>query len=66
MWVRLLPSKDEAATAIKRIQAAAERKTGKKLLALRTDHSGEFAAANFVDYCTQLGVHCKLTAPYTP
>ena len=66
MWVCLLPSKDEAATTIKRIQATAERKTGKKLLALRTDHSGEFAAANFVDYCTQLGVHRELTTSYTP
>ena len=66
MLVCLLPSKDEAATAIKRIQATAERKTGKKLLALRTDRGGEFVAANFVDYFTQLGVHRELIAPYTP
>lgn len=37
MWLSLLPSKDGAAAAIKRIQAAAERKSGKKLRALRTD-----------------------------
>jgi len=41
MWLALLPSKDGAATAIQRIQAAAECKTGKPLLALRTDGGGE-------------------------
>ena len=66
MWVSLLPSKDAATTAIKRIQAAAERKTGKKMVTLRTDRGGEFAAMDFVDYCAQLGVRRQLTAPYTP
>jgi transposase InsO family protein len=66
MWIALLPSKDVAAAAIKNIQAAAERKSGKKLLALRTDRGGEFAAADFNDYCAHLGVRRELTAPYTP
>ena len=58
MWISLLPSKDAAAAAIKHIQAAAERKIGKKLLALRTDRGREFTAADFVEYCAQLGVRC--------
>lgn len=66
MWIALLPSKDAAATAIKNIQAAAERKSGKKLLMLRIDRGGEFAATDFVNYCAQLGVRRQLTAPYTP
>jgi transposase InsO family protein len=66
MWVCLLPTKDAAAEAIKRVQAAAERKTGKKLLALRTDRGGEFAATDFIEYCAHLGVRRELTAPYTP
>jgi hypothetical protein len=37
MWVSLMASKDCATAAIKRIQAAAERKSGNKLGALRTD-----------------------------
>jgi hypothetical protein len=41
-------------------------KSGKKLLALRTDRGGEFATADFIKYCTELGVHRQLTAPYTP
>jgi IS30 family transposase len=52
-----LPSKDAAADAFKLVQAAAERKTGKKLQTLRTDRGGEFAATEFVQYCSQLGVH---------
>jgi len=66
MWIALLPSKDGAAAAIKRIQAAAERKTRKKVLALRTDRGGEFTAADFSDYCAQLGLRRELTAPNTP
>jgi hypothetical protein len=47
MWLALLPSKDGASTAIQRIQATAEHKTGKPLLALRTDRGGEFLASHF-------------------
>ncbi|WVZ96386.1 hypothetical protein U9M48_042031 [Paspalum notatum var. saurae] len=66
MWLTLLRSKDEAANAIKHIQAPAERKSGNQLGALRTDRGGEFTAAHFRDYCTELGVHRELTAPYSP
>ena len=52
--------------AIKRIQAAVERKTRKKLLALRTDRGGQFAATDFAEYCTELDVHRELTASYSP
>jgi transposase InsO family protein len=66
MWIALLPTKDAAAAAIKRVQAAAERKTGKKLLTLHTDRGGEFAAVDFIQYCAELGVQRQLTAPYSP
>ena len=66
MWVALLPTKAGAAEAIKRIQAAAERKGGCKLLALRTDRGGEFTSTRFMEYCAELGVGRQLTAPYTP
>jgi len=66
VWICLLPTKDAAAAAIKRVQAAAECKSGKKLLVLRTDRGGEFAATDFIEYCAELGVHRQLTVPYTP
>jgi transposase InsO family protein len=66
MWISLLPSKDVTATAIKRVQAAAECKTGKKVLALRTDREGEFLAHHFEKYCAELGIGRQCTAPYSP
>ena len=66
MWITLLDTKDAAPAAIKRIQASAERKSGRKLLALRTDRGGEFTSAEFSTYCAELGVVRQLTAPYTP
>ncbi|WVZ98286.1 LOW QUALITY PROTEIN: hypothetical protein U9M48_043748 [Paspalum notatum var. saurae] len=65
MWVALLGSKDLAQDAIKRIQAAAERTSERKLLALRTDREGEFTSTQFTEYCAELGVGRQLTAPYT-
>ncbi|WVZ94479.1 hypothetical protein U9M48_040366 [Paspalum notatum var. saurae] len=65
MWVVLLSAKDAAPDVIKCVQAAAERKTGRQLRALRIDHGGEFTAKNFTDYCAELGVRRELTVPYT-
>jgi hypothetical protein len=42
MWVVLLRAKSEASSAIKRIQAAAEKECGRKLQVLSTDNGGEF------------------------
>jgi hypothetical protein len=66
MWISLMPANDGAATAIKRVQTAAKRKTGKLLAALRTDCGGEFSAANFNKYCAQLGANHERSAPYSP
>jgi transposase InsO family protein len=63
MWVSLLGSKDSAATAIKHIQAAAERKSGSLLGALRTDRGGEFTATHFKEYCAKLEVAHEMTVP---
>jgi hypothetical protein len=65
MWVSLLSSKDQAALAIKRVQAATERKSGNVLCALRTDRGGEFIATQFHEYCAEIGRR-ELTTPYTP
>lgn len=66
MWLVLLATKDGAPAAIKRVQAAAERKSGHELLALCTDCGGEFTAKHFAEYCEELGVRHELTAPYSP
>lgn len=66
MWIRLLTSKHEAATAIKQFQAGVETETGHKLMALRTDRGGEFTSVEFMEYCADHGVKRQLTAPYSP
>jgi transposase InsO family protein len=66
MWIALLPTKDGAAAAIKRIQVATERKTGERIRALRTDKGGEFLVKDFEKYCAELGVRRELTVPYSP
>ncbi|KAK3121536.1 hypothetical protein QOZ80_8BG0655630 [Eleusine coracana subsp. coracana] len=57
---------DQAADAIKRVRAEVEATSGQKLSSLRTDRGGEFTSAAFSNYCSETGVRCQLTAPYSP
>ena len=66
MWLQLLTSKDEVATAIKKFKMRAEAESGKKLCTLRTDHGGEFTSVEFAAYCVDQGVVRHHTAPYSP
>jgi hypothetical protein len=66
MWLVLLPSKDQAAAAIKNFQMSVEVETGRKLKTLRTDRGGEFTSVEFGRYCAERGVQRQLTAPYSP
>lgn len=66
MWVELLPSKDCAPAAIKRIRVVAETQSRHKLSSLRTDRGGEFTSADFTDHLVSTGVRRQLTAPYSP
>jgi transposase InsO family protein len=66
MWLVLLATKDEAATAIIRLQVRAEAEAGHKLGTLHTDRGGELTVWAFGEYCTRQGIQCHLTAPYTP
>ena len=65
MWLALLATKDEAATAIIRLQAGAESESSCKLRTLRTDRRGEFTSWSFTAYCAELRVERHLTAPYS-
>jgi transposase InsO family protein len=66
MWVVLLTAKSEASSAIKCIQAMAEKECGRKLRVLRTDNGGEFTAVEFTAYCVDEGITRHFLAPYTP
>jgi transposase InsO family protein len=66
MWIMLLPSKDGAPEAIKRVRIEAETATGKKINCLHTDRGSEFSSNNFTEYCTKTGVCHELMALYSP
>jgi transposase InsO family protein len=66
MWLYLLKTKDEAATTLKKFQAAAELESGRRLKTLRTDRGGEFTSLSLGEYYADQGVQRQLTAPYTP
>jgi len=66
MWVMVLGSKGEAADDIRRAQAATEAECGRKLRVVRTDHGGEFTAAEFASYCADEGIQHCYYAPYSP
>ena len=66
MWAVLLPSKDAAADAIKHVQAATEKESGRKLWVLRTDNGGKFTVAEFADYCAGEGIRRHFSSPHSP
>jgi uncharacterized protein (DUF2164 family) len=66
MWLVLLVTKDEAAGAIKRLNARLEAEAGRKMGMLRTDRGGEFIVHTLGDYCAEQGIQRHTTAPYTP
>jgi transposase InsO family protein len=66
MWVTLLSSKDQEVAAIKKVQAAAKRKSGNLLRVLTTDRGGEFTVNHFQEYCVELRIRHEMTTPYSP
>jgi transposase InsO family protein len=58
--------KDEAASALIRLQARAKAEVGHKLGTLRTDRDGEFTTQAFMEYCDSKGVQRHLAVLYTP
>lgn len=66
MWAVLLPTKGDATSAIKQVQAVAEKESGCKMRVLRTDNGGEFTATEFAMYCADEGIQSHFSAPYSP
>jgi transposase InsO family protein len=65
MWAVLLPSKDAAADAIKKVQAEAEKESNHKLRVLHNDNSGEFTVAEFAAYWADEGIKRHFSAPHS-
>ena len=67
-WTTAYPirTKCECFSYFKRFQRSAERLTGRKIKALRSDGGGEYTSNEFKDYLEQSGIAQQLTVPYTP
>ena len=61
-----LVNKGDAARSFQEWVVGAERQTGKKLKAIRSDRGGEFLSATFQAWLKSQGVIHKLTVAYTP
>jgi hypothetical protein len=55
MLLHTLRTKDQAVSAIKLFQQAAEAEMGHRLQAFRMDHGGEFTSIEFTEYCVEHG-----------
>jgi hypothetical protein len=65
MWAAFLADKSSVPESIKKIQAAAENKCGRKLRVFRTDSSGEFTSVSFIEYFADQGVEQHHYAPHS-
>jgi transposase InsO family protein len=66
MWTTFLVDKSGVPESIKKIQAAAENKCGRKLKVFRIDNGGEFTLASFIEYFAGQGVERHHSMPHMP
>ena len=59
-------SKDETFERFKTFKALAEKQTGKRVKALRSDNGGEYTSKAFECYLKDQGIQHQRSAPYTP
>jgi len=65
-WVYFLSNKSQVFSVFKKFRAFAERQSGCKLKALRSDNGGEYTSNEFNKYCKDMGIDHKLTVSYSP
>ena len=65
-WIYILQHKSEVFDCFLQWKALAEKSSGRKLKAIRTDNGGEFTSAKFVDYLKSEGIRHERTVPKTP
>jgi hypothetical protein len=65
-YIYFLKKSGKALEYFKEYHIMAEKKTGQKLMAVRSDNGGEFVNGEFRKYFKNHGIEQQLTAPYTP
>jgi transposase InsO family protein len=66
IFVYFLRHKNEALSHIKEFKARAERETGRRLIAIRSDNGGEFISHAFSDFLQSSGIQHQTTVAYKP
>jgi len=64
--IALLHRKSDAMTAFKGYQSRAERSSGKKIQALRSDGGGEYTSREFAEHLKLEGIKHIVSPPYNP
>ena len=64
--VRLVQSKNEVSTLVIQVLTLLERRTGRRVQAIRTDNGTEFVNATLTQYLQTQGIVRQRSAPYTP
>jgi len=65
-WILFLASKDEAFEKFIAFLKKVEKRVGRSLVCLRSDHGTEFKNSSFIDYCNEHAVDHNFSAPRTP
>ena len=63
-WVYFLKHKDEAFQFFKEFKEMAENECEHKIKCVRSDRGGEYAFADFTDFCKQNGIKRQYTIAY--
>ena len=64
--VYFLKKKDEALSNFQHFVNQAENFTGNSVKSVRSDNGGEYVSKEFLQYCSEKGIHHETTNPYTP
>lgn len=66
MEVVFLKSRSDILTEFKKYQLRVEKKTGHKIIKLRSDNAKEYISKEFRDYLESQGIRRQLSVEYTP
>ena len=65
-WVYFLKLKSEVFNMFLAYKDLVEKKSGHRIMKLRSDNGGEYVNNKFTTFCTEQGIQQHHTIPYTP
>ena len=65
-WVFFIKKKSEVLEKFTNLKELIENAFGKKIKILRSDNGGEYISNEFLNICSQSGIHIQHSVPYTP